>query len=213
MHLIVTDSFVNFCSTIKLILDPPLKIIENNTMCSVQEHLRWFSCLAKVILAIFTWPVFSVIYLLIFFYVYRFHSLNTLQYHIIYHIHSHNYSDSKKILYHTHLYQLIHCIHICIYLFSIFVYYDKHLHLICIYIYKFSAILCVLFLDIRLSALIFVSLAARGTQNFAYGSLILLQLPLHLFFNTVRIKLRFLTVDVYDLWSNFTFLIARWNRF
>ena len=60
MHLIVTDSFVNFCSTLKLILDPPLKIIENNTMCSVQEHLRWFSCLAKVILAIFTWPVFSV---------------------------------------------------------------------------------------------------------------------------------------------------------
>ena len=38
-----------------------------------------------------------------------------------------------------------------------------------------------LVLDIRLNTLIFMSLTTLGAHNYAYGSLILLQLPLHLF--------------------------------
>ena len=38
-----------------------------------------------------------------------------------------------------------------------------------------------LVLDTRLNTLVFMFLTASGTHNFAYGSLMLLQLPLHLF--------------------------------
>ena len=44
-------------------------------------------------------------------------------------------------------------------------------------------------LDIRLNTLIFMFLTTSGTHNFAYESLILLQLRQHFFyFNTVKIK-------------------------
>ena len=130
-----------------------VKIIENNTMYIVQElHLCIFSieCNSiEVISVIFTSSIFSV------------HSSTNFstnfflnlqfsqsKYSPTSHDLSHSYSqlrDSKQILYHIHLYQLILCIHTCIYHHSNVVYYYKHLHLIYIYTYTFHAILCVLF--------------------------------------------------------------------
>ena len=77
-----------------------VRIIENNTMYSVQElHLCLLLFSAKAILAIFTSSAFSVhsstSLSTSFSYVYNFHSLNTHQGHMIYHIHTHSYSDSK----------------------------------------------------------------------------------------------------------------------
>ena len=128
-------------------------IIENNIMYTVQEHLHTFSysfsCSAKVISAILISEIFSGLtstnLSTNFFCTYNLNSLNILQHHMIYRIHIHNYYDFKKILYHSCLHQSILYIHTCIYLYSNVVYYCKHLHLICIYIYKFHAILHILF--------------------------------------------------------------------
>ena len=87
--------------------------------------------------------ILQLAYQLVFFCIYNFYSLNTLQHHIIYHILIHNYQDPKQILYYIFYYHF--CIHICIYHYSNVVYYYKHLHLIFIYIYKFHAILYVIF--------------------------------------------------------------------
>ena len=125
-----------------------VKIIESNTMCSVQE-LNLCIFLVKVIWAIFASSKFEyilqLIYLLTFFYTCNFHSLNIHQHHMIYHIYNHNCSDSKQILYHIHLFKLILCIHTCIYHHSNVVYYYKRFHLIYIHTYTFHTILCVLF--------------------------------------------------------------------
>ena len=51
-----------------------------------------------------------------------------------------------------------------------------HLQVLCHFISLVSLVL-----DIRLNTLTFKSFTVSGTQIFAYGSLILLQLPLHLF--------------------------------
>ena len=47
---------------------------------------------------------------------------------------------------------------------------------------RFICFICLVsfVIDIRLNTLAFVLLTASGTHNFAYGSLILLRLPLHL---------------------------------
>ena len=118
-----------------------VRIIENNTMYSMQE-LHLFLCLFS--LAIFTSSIFSVNQL-IFSCTYSFHNLDILQHHMIYRIRIHNYEDSKYILCRIHLYQLIVCIDTWIYHYSIVVYYYKHLHLICIYAFTFHSIRCVLF--------------------------------------------------------------------
>ena len=130
-----------------------VKIIENNTMYIVQElHLCIFSieCNSiEVISVIFTSSIFSV------------HSSTNFSTNFFLHLQfsqskysptSHNLShsdsqlrDSKQNLYHIHLYQLIICIHTCIYHHSNLVYYYKRLHLIYIYTYSFYVILCVLF--------------------------------------------------------------------
>ena len=122
------------------------------------------------------------IYLPIFCCLYIFHNLNTCQNHMTYRIHIRNYQDSKHILYHIHLYQLILYICISIYHDSHVVYYCKQLYLIYMCTYTFHAILCLvsLVLDIRLNTLTFKSFTTSGTHIFAYESLILLQLPLHL---------------------------------
>ena len=124
-----------------------VKIIENNIMYSMQElHLSIF--LVKVTSAIFTSSIFSVHsstdLSTIFSCTYDLHSPNTDQHHMIYHIHTHNYQDSKQIPCYIHLYQLTLCIRNCIYDHSNVVYYYKRLHLIYIYTYTFRVILCVL---------------------------------------------------------------------
>ena len=50
-----------------------------------------------------------------------------------------------------------------------------HLHVSCHYMYLVSLVL-----DIRLNILTFIFLTTSGIHIFAYGSLILVQLPLHL---------------------------------
>ena len=51
--------------------------------------------------------------------------------------------------------------------------------------YRFMCLVS-LALDIRLNTLTFKSFTVSGTQIFAYGSLMLLQLPLHLFILTLK---------------------------
>ena len=126
------------------------KIIKNNTIYSVQElHLRLFSFPVEVILTNFTSLTASVhsstSLSTNFFYICSFRNLNIHQHHMIYHIHIHNYQDSKHILYRIHLYQSILYIRIDIYHHFNVVYYYKRLHLIYIYTYTFHAILFVLF--------------------------------------------------------------------
>ena len=71
------------------------KIIENNTMHSMQE-LHLFLCLfsysTKIILACLTASTVSVHSTnLSTNFLYNFHNLNTHQHHMIYHTHIHNY--------------------------------------------------------------------------------------------------------------------------
>ena len=78
-----------------------------------------------------------------------------------------------------------------------------HLQVWCNFIYLVSLVL-----DIRLNALTFMFLTTSDADNFEYGSLILLQLPLHLHYsNTIRIKCRFITVDIYYFRPCFSHLI------
>ena len=71
---------------------------------------------------------------------------------------------------------------------------------------RHSICLASLVLGIRLNTLTFKSFTVSGTQVFAYGSLMLLQLPLHLF-NTKRTKHRTIAIDINNFRSYFTFLI------
>ena len=72
-----------------------------------------------------------------------------------------------------------------------------------------SMCLVSLVLDIKLNTLTFKFLITSGTHNFAYGLLLLLQLPLHLLvFNTKGEKDRPFTINVNNLWSYSTFLIV-----
>ena len=127
-----------------------VKITENNTMYSVLElHLYLFLFqleLFQLVLFLQHFQYFlQPVYQLIFSSTYNFHSPNTHQYHMIYHAHTHNYQDSKQILYHMHLYQLILCNHTCIYGHSNVVCCYKLLHLMYIHTYAIHTILCVSF--------------------------------------------------------------------
>ena len=73
---------------------------------------------------------------------------------------------------HLHLF-LFHC---CLLLQTIGSNLHLHLHFSCHFINLVSLVL-----DIKLNTLTFKYFITSGTQNFAYGLLILLQLPLHLF--------------------------------
>ena len=66
--------------------------------------------------------------------------------------------------------------HICLLLQTAEVNLHIHLQVLCDIIYLVS-----LLLDIKLNTLIFVFLMISGRHNLAYGSLTLLQRPLHLF--------------------------------
>ena len=155
-----------------------VKIITIKTTQIVQNHMHLFSCPAKVIPAIFTTSIFSV------------HFPTNLSTKLFLHLQfsKSKYSPTSHDLWYSqsqllgHLYQSSLCIHTCIYHYSTFVYYYKHLHQVCIHIYTFCAILCLvsLVLDIRLNTLTINFLTTSGTHSFARGLLILLQLPLHL---------------------------------
>ena len=117
-----------------------VKIIENNTMYSVQKlYLCIFS--VKVISAIFTSSVFLVLFstnlLTIFFCTYSFHNRNIHQHHMIFPSHTRNYQDSNQITCRLHPYHLILCIHTCIYHHSNIVYYYKQCHLVLLFYVSF----------------------------------------------------------------------------
>ena len=59
-------------------------------------------------------------------------------------------------------------------------------------------------LDIRLNALTSQFLTTSATQSFRYGSLILLQILLHLLILILKGKNRFFTINISNLWSYFT---------
>ena len=87
-----------------------------------------------------------------------------------------------------------------------------HLHVSCQSIYLVSLVV-----DIRLNTLTFKFLTTSGIHNFAYGSLILLQLPLHLLVLILKRKNTgslLLTLAIYGLlllsWS---FIEVRFNGF
>ena len=77
-----------------------------------------------------------------------------------------------------------------------------HLHVLC-----YSMCLVLLVLEIRLNTLTFKFLTTSGTHSFAYGLLILLQLPFTRF-NTERKKRKFIPIKINNLWSYFTFMIV-----
>ena len=131
-----------------------MKNIANNTMYTMQE-LHFFHNHLELNYKLFYFEVIpshqsfhyilQLIYQLSVFCTYSFYILNILQHHMNYHIHIHICWDSNYILYHIFLCQSILCIHTCIYLYSIFVCYYKHVHLVYICTYKFHAILFILF--------------------------------------------------------------------
>ena len=75
---------------------------------------------------------------------------------------------------HPHLH--LSSFHLCILLQTLALNLHMHLQVSCHIICLVSLIL-----DIKLNTLTFMFLMISGTHNLAYGSLILLQLPLHLF--------------------------------
>ena len=99
-------------------------------------------------------------YLLTFSCTYTFHSLNILQHHTIYHIHTHNYQDSKPLSInslHSHLHLL--SFQRCLLLQTLPSNLHLHLHVSC-----HSICLVSLVLDIRLNTLTFTFLTILGTQ-------------------------------------------------
>ena len=135
---------------IKTDLSTPMlivKVTENNTMYSAQE-LHFFyvqSILFKLFLLLQQFNyIIQPLYLLTFSHNCNFHSLIIPLHHMICHIHTHSYLGSKENLYRIPCQSIIF-IHIGIYLHPTFAYCCKHLHLVYIDIYKFHAVLCVLF--------------------------------------------------------------------
>ena len=106
---------------------------------------------------------------------------------MIYHIHTDSYLDSFVIYslllgfthsfvnnsLHSHLH--LSSFHLCLLLQRLAS--NLHLHL---RVLSHSICLVSLVLDIRLNTFTFMFLIVSGTHNLAYGSLIVLQLPLHL---------------------------------
>ena len=165
-----------------------VKIIENNTMFSMQKrHLYLFSPSAKVISAIFTLSIFSV------------HTSTNLSTNFFLHLQSsyYKYSPTSHDLSHSHSQLLgfqidplshtplsVNYLHSHLHLSS----FERslllqafasnlhlHLHVSCHFMCLIS-----LDLDIKLNTLTFMFLITSGTHISAYGSLILLQLLLHL---------------------------------
>ena len=79
-----------------------VKINENITQCTVCKNCThaYFHAQLKLFLLVFLLQHFQyilqLIYELISFYIYSFHSLNIHQHHMVYHIHTHNYYDPNK---------------------------------------------------------------------------------------------------------------------
>ena len=128
--------------------------------------------------------ILQLIYQLTFFYTYNFDNLNILQHHTIYHTHTHNllgfqinplpHIPLAINSLHSHLH--LPSFHLCLLLQTLASNLHLHAQVLC-----HSICLVSLVLDIRLNTLTVMFLIVSGTHNLAYGSLIVLQLPLHLF--------------------------------
>ena len=146
-------------------------------MYSVQElHLCLFLFSVEVILASFTSSTFSV------------HSSTNLSTNFFLHLQfsQSKYSSTLHNLSHSHsqslAFQINHLLHLHLSLFQLSLLLQTlpsnlHLHL---KVSCHSMYLVSLVLDIRLNTLMFKFLTTSGTHIYAFGSLILLQLPPHL---------------------------------
>ena len=195
-----------------------VKIIESNTMYSMEElHFCLFLFSDMVIVASFTSSTVSV------------HSSTNLSTNFFLHLQfsQSKYSPTSHGLSHLHsqllgfqINPLLHTplsinslhSHLHLSLFQRYLLLQKlasnlHLHL------QFpchSMSLVSLLLNIRLKTLTFKFFTTSGTHIFTKGSLILLQLPLHLLLLILKEKKkhRLITTNINNLWSYFAFLIA-----
>ena len=131
--------------------------------------------------------ILQLIYQLTFFYTYNYYNLNFHNYIFTYYNLSNSHSKLlgfriNPLLHiplsinslHSHLH--LSSVHICLLLQTLASNLHLHLQVLC-----YSICLISLVLDIRLNTLTFMFLIVSGTHNLAYGSLIVLQLPLHAF--------------------------------
>ena len=127
--------------------------------------------------------ILQMTYLVSLFYIYIFYSLNIVLSHDLSHSNSNILGFQINPL--SHLPLSINSLHShldlslfqrCLLLETLASNLHLHLQVSCHFISRFSFVL-----DIRLNNLIFMFLLTSGIHNLAYGSLILLQLPVHLF--------------------------------
>ena len=107
---------------------------------------------------------------------------------------------------HSHLY--LPLFHLCLLLQTLSSNLHLHLQVSCHFICLVS-----LFLDIRLNDLIFVSLIASEHHFWIWIININTTTTASIYLNAVRIKSRFITVNIYHFWSYFILLITHWNKF
>ena len=187
-----------------------VKIFENNTMYSVQElHLCLFSCALKVILASFTSSKVSVhsstnLSTIFFLHLQFSPSKYSPTSHDSLHSHSQLLGFQINPLSHTplsinslHSHLHLSTFQRCLLLQTLASNLDLHLHASC-----HSKCLVSLALDIRLNTLTFKVFITSATHIFAYGSLVLLQLPPHLLVLILKGKntgLSLLTLTIFGL--------------
>ena len=115
--------------------------------------------------------ILQLIYQLHFFYIYNFYSVNILQHHMIYHIHSLLLGFQINPLSHIplsinslHSHLHLSSFHLCLLLQTLESNLHLHLQVSCHSICHISLVL-----DIRLNTLTFMFLIVSGTHNLAYG--------------------------------------------
>ena len=118
--------------------------------------------------------ILQIAYRLVSFYTYSLYNLNIIQHSMIYYVRIHNCLGSL----HSHLnLSLFHC---CLLLETLASSLELHLQVFYHFMFDVSLVF-----GIRLNNLTFMFLTTSGTLNFEYGSLILMQLSLHLFILTL----------------------------
>ena len=188
-----------------------VKSIENNTMYSMQE-LHLFLCFFDQLFLLYQYFQcnLQLIYQLIFFYIYSFHSLNTHQRHKIYRIYTH-FRFQIDPLSHTPL--LINSLHSHLHLSSFqrcllleTLAGSLHLHLP---VSCHSDCFVLLVLGIRLNTLTFKFFAISGTHNVAYRLIDVVETTTAFtYFNTKRKRHSFFPININNLWSYFALLIV-----
>ena len=173
-----------------------VKNIKNNAICSVRDlHVCLFSFSAEVIWASFNFSTVSVHSSTnsstnFFLYLQFSYSKYSPTSHDLSHSHSQLVGFQINLLSHTplsinslHSHFYLSSFQRCLLLQTLLSSLHLHLHVSC-----HSMCIVLLVLDIRLNTLTFKFLSTSGTHDFAYGLLILLQLPLYLLVSMLKGK-------------------------